>query len=145
MKNNLVRDWMTAPPITIEPKTKLPDAHRLMKTRNIRRLPVIKGSKIVGMVTLGDVRGAEPSNATSLSIWEMNYLVAKLEVREFMTKDIITIFDDQTIEEAAQLMMENRISGLPVVNRQNKLVGMITESDIFRLVVNHGWETMVPV
>jgi CBS domain-containing protein len=145
MKLNLVRDWMSKKPITIGLDTKLPEAQQLMKNHAIRRIPVMKGSKLMGIVTLGDIRSAEPSNATSLSIWEMNYLVAKLEVSKFMTKKVVTILEDHTIEEAARLMLEKRISGLPVVDKNNQLVGMITESDIFRLVVEHGWESKVPV
>ncbi len=145
MKNELVQDWMSTNVITVEPSTKLPEAHKLMKNRGIRRLPVVDKGKIVGMVTIGDIREAEPSSATTLSIWEINYLIAKLEVKEFMSRDVIKIRPDATIEEAAQKMLDYRIGGLPVVDERDRLVGIITESDIFAMVVKHGWERQIAV
>jgi CBS domain-containing protein len=135
MKRELVKDWMTREVVTITPQVTLPEAHHLMTNHRIRRLPVVKEGRLVGIVTLGDVREAEPSNATTLSIWELNYLLAKLKIEEIMTHHSITISPDATIGEAAQVMLERKISGLPVVDSAGKLVGIITESDIFRLVV----------
>ena len=94
---------------------------------------------LIGIVTLGDVRGAQPSPATSLSIWEMNYLLSSLDVEKIMTPDPITVHPDQTVGEAARIMLENRISGLPVTDEEGCLVGIITESDIFSMVVLHEW------
>jgi CBS domain-containing protein len=139
MRKALVRDWMSKNVITVTPETTLPEAHRLMTEHKIRRLPVVKDGKVVGIVTRGDIRGAEPSEATSLSIWELNYLLSRLRVEEIMTPNPITIPPDATIGEAAQLMLKHKISGLPVVDAQGALVGIITESDIFRLIVR-GWE-----
>ncbi|MEW6401931.1 MAG: CBS domain-containing protein [Chloroflexota bacterium] len=136
MKQELVHDWMTREVITIAPETSLADAHELMKNKKIRRLPVVKHGRIVGIVTLGDVRGAEPSTASSLSVWEMNELLAKLTVAEVMTHDPVTIDQDASIGEAASCMLANKFSGLPVTDQENRLVGIITESDIFRLVVS---------
>lgn len=145
MKQQLIMDWMTSDPITITPETTLPKAHRLMIQNSIRRLPVVKNGKVVGIVTLGDVRGAEPSGATSLSIWEINYLLSRLKVEELMTPRPITIALDATVAEAAECMLENKVSGLPVVDDAGKLVGIITESDIFRMVVQEWREqTDVP-
>lgn len=135
MKQENVREWMSSDPITITPKTTLPEAHRLMMEHSIRRLPVIDDGQLVGIVTLGDVRGAEPSGATSLSIWEINYLVSRLRVDEIMTPRPFTISEDATLGEAAQMMLKYKISGLPVVNASGELTGIITESDIFRMVV----------
>ena len=134
MKESLVRDWMTTNPITIEPHTTLPEAHKLMTERHIRRLPVVDAGKVVGILTLGDVREASPSGATSLSIFELNYLLAKLTVDKMMTRDPLTITSTATIREAARLMLTHKIAGLPVVE-EGKLVGIITESDIFRVLV----------
>jgi acetoin utilization protein AcuB len=106
-----------------------------MVTRSIRRLPVLEDGRLVGIVTYGDIRKAQPSAATSLNIWELNYLLAKVKVSEIMTPDPITVSQNATIGDAAQLMLNNMISGLPVVDGQSNLVGIITESDIFRLVV----------
>ncbi len=135
MKEQRVKDWMTTNVISITPDTLLTDAHRLMKEKNIRRLPVMKDGELVGIVTRGDVREAEPSSATTLTIWELNYLLAKLKVSQIMTPEVRTIHQDATIAEAAKLMLDHKISGLPVVDDGNRVVGIITESDIFRLVV----------
>lgn len=134
MKQELVRDWMTRDVITISPNTSLAEAHRLMQEKQIRRLPVVDHDRIVGIVTLGDVRGAEPSQASSLSIWEANDLLAKLKVYEIMTRQPITIPQDASIVEAARIMLDKKFSGLPVADEAGHLVGIITESDIFRLV-----------
>ncbi len=136
MKQELVGDWMTREVITISPDTSLAEAHKLMQEKRIRRLPVVEHDRIVGIVTLGDVRGAEPSQASSLSIWEMNDLLAKLKVAEVMTRHPMTIGQNASIGEAARLMLDHKFSGLPVVDEAVHLVGIITESDIFRLVAS---------
>ena len=136
MKQELVRNWMSSPPITIHVDASLPEACELLRQHKIRRLPVVdEEGHLVGIVTRGDLRGAQPSEATTLSIWELNYLLAKLKIKEIMTPDPITIREDATIKDAAQLMIDYKISGLPVVDKDGQLVGMITESDIFRMVV----------
>ncbi|GIK54662.1 MAG: CBS domain-containing protein [Chloroflexi bacterium] len=140
MKRELVRDWMTREIITVTPDTTLPEAHQIMMNEEIRRLPVVDSDgRLVGIVTRGDVRGAQPSPATSLSIWELNYLLSQLKVAKIMTPDPITVNEEATIGDAARVMLENRISGLPVVDNRGKLVGVITESDIFSMVVLHEW------
>ncbi len=134
MYRQLVRDWMTPHPISIDPKTVLPEAHRLMQDSHIRRLPVVEKGKLVGIITLGDVREAEPSRATTLSIYEVHYLLGKLTVERIMTRNPVTIAPDASIRNAAQLMLQHKIGGLPVVEpTTGKLVGIITESDIFRI------------
>jgi len=135
MKQELVRDWMTRKVVVVGPETTLPEAHRLITDNQIRRLPVMKNGQLVGIVTRGDVRGAEASDATSLSIWELHYLISKIKIEEIMTLDPISISQDATIGKAARLMLDYKISGLPVVDEQRRLVGIITESDIFRIVV----------
>lgn len=133
MYKNLVRDWMTPDPITIVPKTTLPEAHQLMKESHIRRLPVVDQGRLVGIVTLGDVREAQPSDATSLSIYELNYLLSKLTVDKIMTRDPLTISPDASVRDAARIMLDRKIGGLPVMEA-GRLVGIITESDIFRVL-----------
>jgi len=131
---------MTCDVVSIGPNTTLPTAHHLMLSKKIRRLPVInKHGVLVGIVTLGDIREAQPSQATTLSIWELNYLLAKLQVKQIMTRDPITISPTATIGDAANLMIDNKVSGLPVTDPKGKVVGIITESDIFRMVVRHEW------
>ena len=136
MKQELVSDWMTREVITIAPDTSLKEAHDIMNTKGIRRLPVVFHGKVLGIVTLGDIRGAEPSKASSLSVWEMNDLLANLKISEIMTRNPATIQQTASIGEAAQIMLEKKFSGLPVVDEENHLVGIITESDIFRLVAS---------
>jgi CBS domain-containing protein len=135
MKQELVKDWMTRNVVTITPDTTLPEAHCLITEKRVRRLPVVKDGLLVGIITLGDVRGAEPSGATSLSIWELNYLLNQLKIAEIMTHNLITISPNATIGQAAETMLEYKVSGLPVVDYERGLVGIITESDIFRMVV----------
>ncbi|MFW6068007.1 MAG: CBS domain-containing protein [Chloroflexota bacterium] len=144
MKQELVMDWMTSDPVTITLDTTLPKAHRLMMEHNIRRLPVVNNKEVVGIVTLGDVRGAEPSGATSLSIWEINYLISRLKIEEIMTPRPITVSKNATLGEAAQIMLEHKVSGLPVLDDDGQLVGIITESDIFRKVVRDWQGQNVP-
>ena len=134
MKNFLVRDWMSPNPITVTSDTPLPDAHQLMADHKIRRLPVVDDGELVGIITLGDVRGAQASDATSLSIFELHYLLARLPVRQVMHHPVITVSPQATIAEAAALMLRHKIAGLPVVEG-GRVVGILTESDIFRLTV----------
>ena len=141
MQKELVKVWMTKNVVTADVNTTLPEAHQIMMDSNIRRLPIVdKNGRLIGIVTLGDVRGAQPSEATSLSVWEMNYLLANLKLKKIMTPDPLTIGPEATIGEAARLMLENKVSGLPVVDEEGKILGIITESDIFSMVVLHEWE-----
>lgn len=140
MKKEMVHNWMTQDVITVTPQMTLPEAHQIMMDEEIRRLPVVDAENfLVGIVTLGDVRGAQPSPATSLSIWELNYLLSSLTVEKIMTPQPMTIGPDATIGDAARTMLEHRVSGLPVVDKDGKLAGIITESDIFSMVVIHEW------
>jgi CBS domain-containing protein len=142
MKTERVRDWMTPNPICATPKTTLPETHQLMKEHNIRRLPIVEGGKLVGIVTLGDVRGARPSEATSLSIFEINYLLSRLTLDHIMSRNPITVTPETTIGEAARLMLHHKVAGLPVVEG-GRVAGILTESDIFRMVVR-TWEKENP-
>ncbi|HEY3288599.1 MAG TPA: CBS domain-containing protein [Anaerolineae bacterium] len=134
MKKNKVSDWMTANPITTSPKTSLHDAHKLMRDSKVRRLIVVDDGKLAGIIALSDVLTAEPSSATSLSVFELNYLLAKLTIDEIMTRNVITVPATATVRDAAKLMLDNKIGGLPVMDG-DKIAGIITESDIFRLLV----------
>lgn len=127
---------MTPNPIIVSPTTTVIDAAELMRTNNIRRLPVVENGKLVGIVTDRDLRQVSASPATSLSIYELNYLLAKMMVKDVMQKQVITIQENATIEEAALLMYNHKIGGLVVVNEQNKVIGIITETDIFKLFVD---------
>ncbi len=125
--------------ITIGPDDSLEKAMDLMKKHKIRRLPVMDGDRLVGIVTDRDVREAWASDATTLSVYELKYLLDRVKIKEIMTKQVITITPRHTIEEAAKLMYEWKISGLPVLEN-GKLVGIITESDIFKIFLEvMGW------
>jgi len=126
-----VKHWMKSNLVTVGSDTLVFDAKKLMKQHNIRRLPVMKDSRMVGIVTLAGLREAQPSKANSLSIHELNYLLAKMRVDEIMTKKVITCQPDMTMEKAAVLGVKHRVGALPVVEDGN-LIGIITESDIFR-------------
>jgi acetoin utilization protein AcuB len=125
-----VRDFMSKNVITITPESSLADAFALMKENRIRRLPVVDQGKLVGVVAYSDLLKASPSEATSLSIWEINYVLSKLKIKDVMKTNVITIEADEPIEKAALLMQKNDIGALPVL-QAGELVGIITESDIF--------------
>jgi len=128
--------WMTRDVITVPPEMPILEARDVMKQHIVRRLPVMKKNKLVGLVTQGDIQEAGPSGATSLSIWELNYLLARITVEEIMTKadSLITVSPDEPIETAALLMRKHKVGGLPVLEK-GKLVGIITESDIFGVLI----------
>lgn len=125
-----VKDFMSRNLITIEPDSSLADGFALMKENNIRRLPVIENGKLVGIVAYSDLLKASPSEATSLSIWEINYVLSKLKIRNIMKTNVITVEETDTVEKAAVLMRKNDIGALPVL-KNGEIVGIITESDIF--------------
>ena len=122
---------MTPSPITISPQTTLPEAHRLMEEHSIRRLPVLHKGKLIGLVTRGDLRGAQASDATTLSIYELNYLLDRTPAKDFMAANPITIAPTATLAEAAYLMLHHKIGGLPVIEADH-LIGMLTETDLCR-------------
>jgi len=130
-----VSDWMTTEVITIKRTAAISDAHQIMKEKQIRRLPVVDNGKVVGLITIGDVREASPSDATTLSIWELNYLWAQLTVERVMTRNVLGVTPETPILDAAEIMLEHKVSGLPVIGEDGKLAGIITESDIFRMLV----------
>src|SRR5689334_447937 len=134
-ENVKVGEFMTRPVVTVFPETPIGDAHRIMKEKAIRRLPVTERGKLVGIITIGDIREAEPSDATSLSIWEINTLWARLTVKDVMTKKVITLGEEDSIIDAARLMLEHKIGGIPAVVAQDRPIGILTESDIFRMLI----------
>ena len=128
-----IKDVMTRSPITVDSETLVLEAQKIMSENNIRRLPVVDKGKLVGMVTKHDLLEASPSPATSLSVFELNYLLAKMKVKEIMKKNLVTIAPDTPFEEALKLGQEKKIGSFPVVEK-GKLVGITTESDIIRFV-----------
>jgi acetoin utilization protein AcuB len=128
-----IKDMMTKNPITADSETLVVDAQRIMKENNIRRLPIVDKGKLVGIVTKHDLLEASPSPATSLSVFELNYLLSKMKVKEIMKKNPLTLTPDTPFEEALRLGQEKKIGSFPVVEN-GKLVGIATESDIIRFV-----------
>ncbi|MGI6085891.1 MAG: CBS and ACT domain-containing protein [Acetivibrionales bacterium] len=125
-----VRNKMTANPFTISADQTIPDAHEMMAENGVKRLPVMKNGKLVGVVSKEDIVQASPSKATTFSMGEITYLLSKTKISQIMNKDPIIITSNALLEEAAILMRDNNVSFLPVVD-YGKLVGIITESDIF--------------
>jgi len=129
----LVHERMSKNPYTIQADTPVEEALKRMREVHVRRFPVLdKSGKLVGIIAEKDLLYASPSPATSLSIYEMHYLLSKLTVGEVMIKDVITVTEDMPVEDAARIMTDHKIGSLPVV-REGQLVGIITETDLFRL------------
>ncbi|MCS6845070.1 MAG: CBS domain-containing protein [Caldilineales bacterium] len=130
----LVGERMSHPVITVSPDTPVLDAVDMLRKERIRRAPVVQDGKLVGIVSEKDMLNASPSSATLLSVWEVHYLVSKIKVKDVMTKKVLTVTEDTPIEEAARIMADNKVGGLPVM-RDGKIVGIITETDIFKLML----------
>lgn len=133
-----VKNRMSENPRTVSLDTSVHEAMALMKSSNIRRLPVVEKDKVVGIVTIADLNQASPSSATTLSKHELNYLLAKTKIKDILPKNqkVITINPENYIETAARIMRENKVSGLPVIDDHGKLVGVITETDIFDALID---------
>ena len=132
----LIREWMTKDVITVTPDTSMLKASKLMKDHNIRRLPVTDGKRVVGIVSDRDIRAASPSKATTLDMHELYYLLSEVKVKEIMTADPISVYETDAVDAAALLMENKGIGGLPVLNASGELVGIITDHDIFRVLVD---------
>jgi acetoin utilization protein AcuB len=128
----LVGERMSRPVITVSPADPINDVLALFRREHIRRAPVIQDGRLVGIVTQTDLLNASPSPVTSLSIWEVNYLVSKVTVQKVMTRKVITVDRDTPIEEAARIMADKKIGGMPVVSG-GKVVGVITETNLFKI------------
>lgn len=127
---------MTKNPMTVTSDTKVDEVAHLMKKHNFRRLPVVDDGKLVGFLSDSDLMRVAPSPATTLSRYEINSLLAKICVRDIMKKDVVSVNVDATIEEAALIMYKNKIGGMPVVSNMGAVVGVITETDIFKTFVD---------
>ena len=131
----LVGDRMSHHPVTTGPEMPINEALLLMKERKVRRLPVLdKRGHLVGIVSEKDLLNASPSAATTLSVWELNYLISKITVADVMTKNVITVGEFTPLEEAACIMADKKIGGLPVM-RDDRLIGIITETDMFKTFI----------
>jgi len=131
-----VANRMTKNPVTVSPDTKVDEAAALMKKHHFRRLPVVADGKLVGFLSDKDIIKAAPSPATTLAKYEINSLLAKMRIADIMAKEVISVQVDATIEEAALLMCNHKIGGLPVISSVGTVVGVITETDIFKTFVD---------
>jgi acetoin utilization protein AcuB len=122
--------------ITIDASDSMQDAMRLLKEHGIRMLPVMRKNKLIGIVTDRDLKKASASDATTLDVHELLYLLTKIKVKDIMTKDPITVPPNYTAEETAQVLLENKISGAPVVDENGQIVGTITQTDLFRVLIS---------
>lgn len=140
----LIANWMTKIPVTVKSDVSMMRAGKLMKEKNIRRLPVVDDNNVViGIVTDSDIKQASPSEATTLDIHEMYYLLSEIKVKDIMTLNPTTLSPEDTIERAALLMLSMKVSGFPIVDASNRLLGLITEHDVFKVLtsitgVQHG-------
>ena len=132
----LVKNWMSKTIITIDENDSMNKVMDLMKEHAIGMVPVMKKDKLVGIVTDRDLKRSSPSDATTLEIHELLFLISKIKVKDIMTKDPITVPFDFTVEEAAEVLMKNRISGAPVVAQDGQVVGAITKGDLFRVLIS---------
>ncbi len=126
---------MTKDPITVTPNTLVVEAQKIMQENKIRRLPVVEKGKLVGIVTFRNLMEAAPSSATSLSIYELNYLIMKMRVKDLMKKNVITVSPEDTVVDAISLGMKYDIGGFPVLDNKGELVGIVTETQISRAMM----------
>ena len=131
----LVKNWMSKTVITVDKDASMQDATMLMKMHNIRMLPVVKQGELVGVITDRDLKKASASDATTLEIHELLFLLTQIKVKEIMTKAPITVTPDWTIEETAELLLKHKISGVPVVGGKKAIAGVITQTDVFRVLI----------
>ena len=132
----LVTNWMSKNIITVDENDSMQDAMKLLKEHDIRMLPVMKKGKLVGIVTDRDLKRASASDATTLEVHELLYLLTRIKVKNIMTKEVITVPPDFTVEETTLVLQKNKISGAPVVDSEGQLVGTITQTDLFRVLIS---------
>ena len=132
----LVKNWMSKPAITIDADASMHDAIKLLKNHNIKMLPVMEKGRLVGIVTDRDLKRASASDATSLEIHELLYLISKIKIKEIMTKNPIKVPEDYTVEETAEILLKHNISGVPVIDQHHNIVGTITQNDVFRILIS---------
>jgi acetoin utilization protein AcuB len=133
----LIKDWMSKSPITAKLTTSIMKAAKLMKENGFHRLPVVdEDGKLAGIVSDRDIKEASPSKATTLDMHELYYLLSEIKVADIMTKSVIAVAPEDTVEKAAVIMLRHNVGGLPVVDPNNVVVGVITDSDIFKVLVS---------
>ena len=132
----LVKNWMSKNVIAVDINDSMSDAIKLLKENDIKMMPVLKKGKLVGVVTDRDLKRASASDATTLDVHELLFLVSKIKIKDIMTKDPIMIPEDFTVEERAEVLLKNKISGAPVIDNEGKVVGAITQTDLFKVLIS---------
>ncbi len=132
----LVKNWMSKEVITVDVDDSMQKAIYILQEQNIKMLPVMEKGEIVGIITDRDLKKASPSDATTLDMHELLFLISKIKIRDLMKKSVYTVQPNCTVEEAAAILLEKKISGLPVVDENNRLLGTITRSDLFRVIIS---------
>ncbi len=132
----LVKEWMATNPIVVDENTSIMKATQIMKEHGIRRIPVVRDGRLIGIISDRDIKEAAPSKATTLDVHELYYLLSEIKVKDIMTPDPITLKENDSVEKAAVIMLENRISGMPVVDDDYHVVGVITETDVFKVMIS---------
>jgi acetoin utilization protein AcuB len=133
----IIKEWMTRDVITVDPETSMMRAAKLMKEKGIRRLPVVdEKGKVLGMLSDRDVKEASPSKATTLDVHELYYLLSEIKVKNIMTPNPITIRETDTVVKCAAIMHDKKISGIPVLNDANELVGIMTQNEVYRVLLS---------
>jgi len=132
----LVKNWMSKEVVTVDADDSMQNAIYILQEQNIKMLPVMDDGNLVGIITDRDLKKASPSDATTLDMHELLFLISKIKVKDLMKKPVYTVPPDYTVEEAAALLLEKKISGLPVVDENNRLIGIITRSDLFRVIIS---------
>lgn len=133
----LIQDWMTSEVVSVTPDTSLLKLSKLMRDNHLRRISVVDAQNhVVGIISDRDVRDASPSKATTLDMYEMHYLLAELKAKDIMTAKPLTVKPTESVEHAAMIMLDNKIGGLPVVDDEGCLVGILSDEDVFKTLVN---------
>ncbi|OCC14212.1 CBS domain protein [Dissulfuribacter thermophilus] len=132
----LVKEWMAKNPLVVDENTSIMKATQLMKEHRIRRIPVVREGRLVGIVSDRDIKEAAPSKATSLDVHELYYLLSEIKVKDIMTPNPLVLVETDSVERAAVIMLENKISGLPVINEDWEVVGIITQTDILKVMIS---------
>ncbi|SMF26390.1 CBS and ACT domain-containing protein [Desulfovibrio gilichinskyi] len=133
----LVKHWMTKDIITLTPDRSMMKAAKIMKDKVISRLPIVDDDGVlVGIISDRDIKEASPSKATTLDMHELYYLLSEIKIKDIMTRKVLTVSIEDTVEKAAVIMDENKIGGVPVVDADNKCVGVITTTDVFKVLIN---------
>lgn len=133
----IIKDWMTRDVLTVTPDVSMMRAAKMMKDKGIRRMPVVdENGKVVGIISDRDIKEASPSKATTLDVHELYYLLAEIKIKDIMTKHPITVRDSDTVVKCAAIMHDKKISGLPVLNDKDELVGIMTQNEVYRVLLS---------